>query len=1083
MALPVFDSISNKGSFVQQDARYTILVVNDNPDQLRLWMAQLQRAGYQVLMAIDGAEGLEIATREYPDLIISEVTMPRMSGLEMCRLVRATPGLSGTPVLLVSKVGIDRANPVEDLQTVADDFLEIPYDPLLLIAKTTRLLERKRTTDAIYRLASIVDSSDGAIIGKTLDGIITSWNTSATKMYGYAATEAIGRHISCIIPAEREDESVWILERLREGEGIQNFETVRVRKDGTCIDVSLSISPIIGAGGWLIGSTSIARDITERKKAEEARRVTEVLYRTLFEYAPDGIVIADPESYYIDANESICRMLGYTRDELIGLHASDIVAPSEIEHIGSALSAIKAQSDYYREWQFRRKDGSIFAAEVIATMMPDGNLMGMIRDITQRKRVEQELSKSEERYRDLVENAHDIIYTHDLEGNYTSVNKASEHITGYTREEALKMNQTHTVAPEYLETIRQMIARKLAGEDETVYDLEIFAKDGRRIAVEVNTRLIYQDGAPAGVQGIARDVTERRRAEEMLRAADHRAVEEYARLLDRLASLALTFGTARDLLTIYRGLRDFSLSLTPSFGLVLCSYDEAREVREGIYFYLNGIELDIPFMEPLPVRSGPASRVIKTGTAIVYNDYLNELNHMVPVHIGVEEDSDTPQSALIAPMTIMGRTIGTIEVQSHQLAAYTHEHATAMQMAANLAANAIENVRLLNLEREKEEQLRQSQKMEAVGQLAGGIAHDFNNLLTAITGYSQLTLMGLHSQDPLRSNIEEIKKAGDRAATLTRQLLAFSRKQVLQPKVLDLNAVVSEIEKMLQRLIGEHIELRTVLRPDLGSVRGDPGQIEQVIMNLAVNARDAMEKGGKLTIETQNVYVDAAYVSQHIAVIPGSYVMLAVSDTGIGMDEQTQKRIFDPFFTTKELGKGTGLGLSTVYGIVKQSGGNIWVYSELGQGTTFKIYLPRVDEEAQEFKSSLEPHEALEGRESILLAEDEEIVRHLVRDLLKSSGYQVLEAANGGAALLLCESHPGPIHLMITDVVMPEMSGRELKDRLTGLRPEMKVLFMSGYTDDTIVRHGILESEIDFLQKPFTPNALALKVREILDRT
>ncbi len=962
MALPVLDLIRNKGSFVQQDTRYKILVVSENPDQLRYLKVQLQRAGYQVLVARDGAEGLEIATRENPDLIISSLMMLRISGIELCRLMRDTPDLCRTPVLLIGESSVEGAAAVEYLHTGADDFLEIPYDPLRLIAKAAGLLERRRDDDASFRLAAIVDSSNDAIIGKTLDGRITSWNASAEKMYGYTAAEAIGSPISSLIPAERQDELAWILESISEGKRIQNLETSRVRKDGTHIDVSVSISPIKSAAGGVIGASTTTRDITERK------------------------------------------------------------------------------------------------------------------------RVEQELSKSEERYRDLVENALDIIYTHDLEGNYTSVNKASELITGYTREESLKMNQTHTVVPEYLETVRKMIARKLAGEGETVYDLEIIAKDGRRIAVEVNTRLIYQDGVPVGVQGIARDVTERRRAQEMLRAADQRAVEEYERLLDRLANLALTFGAARDLLTIYRGLRDFSLSLTPSFGLVLCSYDEAREVREGIYCYLNGIELDMPFMEPVPVHSGPASRAIKTGNAIVYNEYLKELNPKRIVHIGLEEDSDTPQSALIAPMTIMGRTIGTIEVQSHQLGAYTREHTTAMHMAANLAANAIENVRLLNIEREKEEQLRQSQKMEAVGQLAGGIAHDFNNLLTAITGYSQLTLRGLHPQDPLRGNIEEIKKAGDRAASLTRQLLAFSRKQVLQPKVLDLNAVVSEIEKMLQRLIGENIELRTVLAPELGSIRGDPGQIEQVIMNLAVNARDAMENGGKLTIETQNVCLDEAF-SQHLAAIPGSYVMLAVCDTGIGMDEQTQKRIFDPFFTTKELGKGTGLGLSTVYGIVKQSGGNIWIHSEVGQGTIFKIYLPRVEEEVEEYKITQESPEALQGRETILLAEDEDIVRHLVRDLLKSSGYQVLEAANGGAALLLCERHPGPIQLMITDVVMPEMSGRELKDRLAHIRPEMKVLFMSGYTDDTIVRHGILESEIAFLQKPFTPNALALKVREVLDKT
>ncbi|PYS96265.1 MAG: hybrid sensor histidine kinase/response regulator [Acidobacteria bacterium] len=380
-----------------------------------------------------------------------------------------------------------------------------------------------------------------------------------------------------------------------------------------------------------------------------------------------------------------------------------------------------------------------------------------------------------------------------------------------------------------------------------------------------------------------------------------------------------------------------------------------------------------------------------------------------------------------------------------------------------------------------EEQLRQSQKMEAVGQLAGGVAHDFNNLLTAITGYSDLAIRRLKAEDPLRHHIEEIKKAGERAAALTRQLLAFSRKQVLQPKVLDLNAVVSEMEKMLRRLIGEDVEFRTALASDLGSIKADPGQIEQVLLNLCVNARDAMPGGGNLTVETSNVYLDEEYASHHVGVESGAYVMLAVSDTGYGMDEETQSRIFEPFFTTKEMGKGTGLGLSTVYGIVRQSGGNVWVYSEVGRGTTFKVYLPRVDEGVREYRRSDSPEDAARGTETILLAEDDEMVRRLAREVLEMYGYRVLEAPNGGAALLLCERHAGAIDLLVTDAIMPEMSGRELSERLSHLRPDMKVLFMSGYADTAAVQQGVLDEWANFIQKPFTPDALTRKVREILD--
>ncbi len=380
-----------------------------------------------------------------------------------------------------------------------------------------------------------------------------------------------------------------------------------------------------------------------------------------------------------------------------------------------------------------------------------------------------------------------------------------------------------------------------------------------------------------------------------------------------------------------------------------------------------------------------------------------------------------------------------------------------------------------------EEQLRQAQKMEAVGKLAGGVAHDFNNLLTVINGHTDLSLRHLDSTHPIYRKLKAIKEAGERAASLTRQLLAFSRKQIFQPKVLDLNQVIFETNKILRPLIGEDIDLLIGPTPDLGKVKADPNQIEQVLMNLAVNARDAMPKGGKLTIETDNVYVDEAYAAHHFSVTPGQYVVLAISDTGYGMDEATQSRIFEPFFTTKEVGKGTGLGLSTVYGIVKQSGGHLWVYSEVGRGTTFKIYLPRVDRPSEELKLRSDETELRTGTETVLLVEDEETVRDMTREILQESGYQVLEAKHGQEALLIAGQYPGAIHLMLSDVVMPLMSGRELAEQLAPLRKEMKVLYMSGYTDDAIVHHGVLDAGMAFIEKPFTPNGLARKVRETLN--
>jgi hypothetical protein len=380
-----------------------------------------------------------------------------------------------------------------------------------------------------------------------------------------------------------------------------------------------------------------------------------------------------------------------------------------------------------------------------------------------------------------------------------------------------------------------------------------------------------------------------------------------------------------------------------------------------------------------------------------------------------------------------------------------------------------------------EERLVQAQKMEAIGSLAGGVAHDFNNLLSVILSYSSMLASDLQSGDPMRDDLGEIQMAARRAADLTRQLLAFSRQQVLQPRLVNLNDIVVQIEKMIRRLIGEDIEL-TAVPSAVGKVLVDPGQVEQVIMNLAVNSRDAMPRGGKLLIETMDIDLDEAFAAEHIGVIPGPHVMLAVTDTGVGMDRATQARIFEPFYTTKEVGKGTGLGLSTVFGIVKQSAGTIWVYSELGRGTTFKIYFPRADAAAinEQAGEEIAPS-SLRGSETILLVEDEEQVRSVAKTILQRFGYHVLEAQSGGDALLICEQHPVTIHLMVSDVVMPRMSGRQLAERLRSVRPMMKVLFMSGYTDSSIIHHGVLDSDIAFLQKPITPDTLTKKVRQVLD--
>jgi PAS domain S-box-containing protein len=381
-----------------------------------------------------------------------------------------------------------------------------------------------------------------------------------------------------------------------------------------------------------------------------------------------------------------------------------------------------------------------------------------------------------------------------------------------------------------------------------------------------------------------------------------------------------------------------------------------------------------------------------------------------------------------------------------------------------------------------EEQLMQSQKMEAVGQLAGGVAHDFNNILTAIVGYTDLLASEYEPGDRHLEDLEEIRKAARRAAALTRQLLAFSRKQALEPRVIDLNSIVQNLEKMLRSLISENIELRAHLAGDLASTRADPNQVEQIVMNLAINARDAMPDGGTLTIETANATLDEAYAAQHVSVIPGDYVMLAVTDIGCGMDEETQSRIFEPFFTTKPVGRGTGLGLSTVYGIVKQSSGNIWLYSEVGKGSTFKVYLPVVPDELEEAATSQSSTAARPGRgETVLLVEDDEQLRRLAHRALAVHGYTILEADRGATALDISRLHKGRIDLLLTDLVIPDTNGRKLAEAVRASRPGLRVLFMSGYPDGAISHHGLLEHGVAYIAKPFTTEAVARKVREVLD--
>jgi PAS domain S-box-containing protein len=531
-------------------------------------------------------------------------------------------------------------------------------------------------------------------------------------------------------------------------------------------------------------------------------------------------------------------------------------------------------------------------------------------------------------------------------------------------------------------------------------------------------------------------------------------------------------------------LRDSSGALMGSV-IVLRDVTERKRVEEA----LRGSEEHFrSFAENLPVgvyRTTPDGRVLMANPALLRMLGYDSLQELASRNLERETvESGYPRSAFREQIEREGeardfeaawkRRDGSVLLVRESARAIRTDDGTVLYYDGILE-DVTERRRL-------EEQLRQAQKMEAVGRLAAGVAHDFNNLLTIVIGYSDLVLQKLSAGDRMRPTMEEIKRAGERAAWLTRQLLAFSRKQVLQPQILDLNSLLRNADQMLRRVIGEDIELITHLPPGLGRVKADRGQIEQVIMNLAVNARDAMPQGGRLMLEAANVELDSGYARSHEGVLPGPYVMIAMSDTGTGMDAETRAHIFEPFFTTKEHGKGTGLGLSTVYGIVKQSGGNIWVYSEPGKGTTFKIYLPRIDQAEKVIAAGeLRVEKLLPGSETILLVEDEEAVRSLAREALEFRGYRVLETKGATEALKAGEQHKEHIHLLLTDVVMPQMGGRELAELFAPLHPETKVLYMSGYADNAVVHHGLLDPGTALLDKPFTAESLARKIREVLD--
>ncbi|HYQ01965.1 MAG TPA: PAS domain S-box protein [Polyangiaceae bacterium] len=833
--------------------------------------------------------------------------------------------------------------------------------------------------------------------------------------------------------------------------------------DSRRIGIETTLIPLPDSDGDIAHIGLCFRDVTaelQRGHAERAVRESEASLAATLNSIGDAVIASDTSGRVTRLNPAAVELIGWRFDEAVGkpfneaFRILDEVTREPLESPADQVLREGVSVESAKRTVLVARSGAERAIAYSGAPIRDahGSLRGVVlvfRDQTNERASERALRDSEARNRAILEAALDSIVTMDHAGLITEFNPAAERTFGISRAAAVGKRLVELLVPPSLR------ARHLAGIERYLktgvgpilgkrLELPALRADGSEFPVELAVVPTLSNGEPM-FTAYVRDITERKQAAEALLASEAR--------FEHLFESGI-----------------IGIIITDTGGHIYEANDAFLDIVGYSREELTSGKVSWTDMTPPELRhldDAAIAEIGRTGAAKPWEkEYIRKDGSRAPVLVGVAMLDASRGIAFVLDLSARNSAR---EARAHALRVAEQESAH-----REMAEEAL---------RQTAEQLRQSQKMEAVGTLAGSIAHDFNNLLSVILSYSDLLIGELKAADPIRADIEQIAQAGKRAAELTRQLLAFSRQQVLQPKLISLNDAISTMTQMLQRLIGEDIDLAVLFAPNIGAVFVDPSQLEQVLLNLVVNARDAMPRGGKLTIETGELELDGGYAAKHLDVAPGSYVMLSVSDTGAGMDAETQARIFDPFFTTKEKGRGTGLGLSTVFGIVKQSGGSIWVYSELGHGSTMKIYLPRAHSgpTARRAEGTGATPANTRGTETVLLVEDNADVRTLVCSILRRSGYRVLEAATSGEALLICEQYDEHIHLLLTDVVMPNMSGRELWERLEPLRPTTKVLFMSGYTDDAIIRHGVLSSSVAFIQKPLTPGSLISKLREVLD--
>jgi PAS domain S-box-containing protein len=893
---------------------------------------------------------------------------------------------------------------------------------------THDITAHQRAEEQLLSHANILPPSSDAIITTDLRFIITAWDQAAEALYGWNTQEAVGQPLAALLQtAYIDDQPQQVLQQCL-AQGRWQGEVLQKHKDGTTIHILASISSIKDSAGAAVGVVAVNRDITARKRAEATLRAREERFRRFFELGLSGMAIIAPTTGMLEANGEICAIFGYDRSELLQTPWAQLTHPDDRAADAVLFNQILAGKidGYTSEQRGLHKDGQTIHASISMKCQrrPNGSVeycVALVQDITARKRAEERLRAAEIRYRTLVECIPALMYIAALDETSSTIYVSPQ------VEALLGFSQTEWMA-DPSRWLQQLYPHD---RDHVLATLARSQASDRPVCSEF--RMLTRAGQVIWFRDEA--VVVRNEAGQplflqgvMVDITGLKQAEEALRDSEELYRL-ITENTG-ELISVL-DVQGQTLYASPSFWHLL-GYDPAA--------LLGKSRFDLVHPDDLPGLHKAWAK-LATQAAI---DATLRYRH-----------ADGSWRWIESHTTLVARQDGYV------LVSVSHDITERKRIDAHLL---------------------QAQKMETVGNLAGGIAHDFNNMLSVIIGFIGSAQEQLGQDNPAQHDLKVAETAAWRAAKLTRQLLAFARKQVVEPQMLNLNQLIGEFDHMLRRLIDEDIDLIVISAPDLGQIKADAGQIEQVITNLIVNARDAMPQGGRLTIETSNTILNSTFISQHGDVSPGDYVLLTISDSGIGMTEATQARIFEPFFTTKEIGKGTGLGLAICYGIIRQAGGHIWVYSEIGQGTTFKIYLPRVHDATDTVVAKVERAVVPTGTETVLLVEDEPLVRELANKMLLELGYTVLTAVDGVEAWRILQSAIGAtIDLLITDVVMPQMGGKALTEQVLRGYPRIKVLFISGYATDSIAHHGRLNPGTHFLSKPFTRATFARKIRAVLN--